>query len=56
MGYLGRGEDADIKKKQKTALEEIRRYQKRKAEAKKNGTTAKVLLHTEDMPYYKVIK
>lgn len=46
MGYLGRGEGADLKRKQKIALEEIRQRQKEKAEkaeAKKNGTTVKVL-------------
>lgn len=48
MGYMRRGEGADLKQKQKTALEEIRQRQKEKAdkaEAKKNGITPKVLLH-----------
>ena len=46
MGYtLGRGEGAELKAKQKNALDQIREYQRRKVEAKKNGETVKVLLH-----------
>ncbi len=46
MGYLlGRGEGAELRAKQKSALDQIREHHKRKAEAEKDGETVKVLLH-----------